>query len=173
MKIVIFGIPGSGKTTFSRKLSKLTHTPIFHIDRHFFQKGGWVERSQEDFLNDVRHQLTKDSWIFDGNGMHFLEMRFKEADLVIYCARSRLLCIFRLIYRWLSTLGSHQPDSPEGASKSISLRLLKYLWNYSKRYQPMINSLKERYPDVEFIELRSKHDFNIILKRFQKLSNCI
>lgn len=89
MKILVFGIPGSGKTTFSNRLSEITKTPVFHVDRHFFESGkGWKERLEEDFLNDVRNQLEKDSWIIDGNGMRTLEMRFKEADLIIFCAQS-------------------------------------------------------------------------------------
>lgn len=66
MKILVFGIPGSGKTTFSNRLSEITNIPVFHIDRHFFETGkGWKKRPHQDFLSDVKDQLEKDTWIID------------------------------------------------------------------------------------------------------------
>lgn len=168
MKFLIFGTPGSGKTTFSNRLSKITDIPVFHIDRHFFKKGReWIERPQEDFLKDVKEQLEKDSWIIDGNGMRSLEMRFKEAHLAIFCDFPRLICIFRIFYRWISTLGKEKPDGPEDAINKVSFRILKYLWKFPSRYHS-INRLKELYPNVEFIHASSQKDLEHILKRFSK-----
>ncbi|MBN1914993.1 MAG: AAA family ATPase, partial [Parachlamydiales bacterium] len=83
MKILIFGIPGSGKTLLARKMSKELDLPVFHIDKHFFEKG-WVERDHDHFLEDVKAVLKRENWIIDGNGMRTLEMRYKKANIVIY-----------------------------------------------------------------------------------------
>ena len=171
MKVLVFGIPGSGKTTFSNRLSEITGTPVFHVDRHFFRKGrGWVERPQEEFLKDVKEQLEKDSWIIDGNGMRSLEMRFKEANLAIYFNFPRKICIFRIFYRWTSTLGQEKTDGPEGAINNISFHLLKYLWKFPSRYTPAINALKKRHLNVEFIHVRSQEDLELILNRLTNSS---
>lgn len=169
MKVLVFGIPGSGKTTFSNRLSKLTDTPVFHIDRHFFQNGkGWVERPREDFLNDVRKHLKEETWIIDGNGMRSLEMRFKEADIAIYCAFPRWICMLRIFYRWISTLGKEKLDGPEGSVNNVSLKLLKYLWNFPSRYSTAIKVLSERHPNVEFVHATNRSDLEEILNRFKK-----
>ncbi|MCB1108928.1 MAG: GNAT family N-acetyltransferase [Chlamydiia bacterium] len=167
MKILIFGIPGSGKTQLARKVSRALRLPIFHIDKHFFKKG-WLERDHDHFLEDVKSVLKKDNWIIDGNGMRTLEMRYKEATVAIYCKLPRLLCLFRIFYRWLSTLGKAKDDGPEGATNSISWKLIKYLWNFPNKYQEKIEKLNLKYPEVNFLEILSKGAMNYIQKNCQE-----
>lgn len=167
MKLLIFGIPGSGKTTFANRLGAVTGIEVFHIDRHFFESGGWSERPQEDFLRDVKKCLERTSWIIDGNGMRTLEMRFKEADIAIYCCPPRWICLERVLYRWLITLGQVKPDGPEGATNSVSWRLVKYLWKFTERYDSPINTLRKRYPTVRFFCVKSSQEFDHL---FQKLT---
>ncbi len=166
MKILVFGIPGSGKTTFSNRLSEITGIPVFHIDRHFFEPGpGWKKRPHEDFLDDVRGQLEKDRWIIDGNGMRTLEMRFKEANLVIYCAQPLWKCYFRIVKRAIAgfALGRERADCPEGAANIITWRLLSYVWNFKAKYGPSIDKLHRQYPGIEFIHASSDQDLQKIL----------
>lgn len=33
MKILLIGIPGAGKSTFSKKLADTTHLPLLHLDK--------------------------------------------------------------------------------------------------------------------------------------------
>lgn len=47
------------------------------------------------------------------------------------------------------------------SSKSFEIRyqdLLSYMWNYEQRINPLLNVLKNQYPKVKFIELRSSYD---------------
>lgn len=100
MKVLIFGLPGAGKTNLSQKLSNFTGIPVFHVDKHFFEHD-WRERPIELFYEDVSAELGKEQWIIDGNAMASLESRFCEADVAIYYHFSRLSCLFRLFYRKL------------------------------------------------------------------------
>jgi hypothetical protein len=102
--------------------------------------------------------------------MRSLEMRFKEADLVIYCALPLLTCFYRIFYRSFAWyfFGKERPDCPEGSDNYVTFRLLKYVWNFSSKYNPMIYALKDNHPHVEFIPVHSKKDLESILKRFTK-----
>lgn len=157
MRICIFGIPGSGKTSFARSISPSLGIPVFHIDKHFFEKG-WIERNHDLFLEDVRSVLQNKDWIIDGNGMRTLEMRYREADIVIYFRFPRLLCLYRIFFRWFSLRGLPKEDGPEGSSNSVSRKLVTYLWNFQKKYGATIQDLQKRYPGVRFFEVRSEQD---------------
>ncbi|PIS00324.1 MAG: hypothetical protein COT84_08225 [Chlamydiae bacterium CG10_big_fil_rev_8_21_14_0_10_35_9] len=166
MKILVFGVPGSGKTHLANKISKTFDLPIFHIDKHFFEKG-WVERDPELFLKDVRSFLKKDRWVIDGNGMRTLEMRYKEADIVIYCRLPKLTCLYRVLYRWVSTLNRSKEDGPEGSTNSISWKLIKYLWNFTEKYQEQIKELQMKYPKTTLYEIHTKQEMNDFQKNYK------
>lgn len=158
MKLLIFGIPGSGKTTFSNRVSMKTGIPVFHIDRHLFEPGrGWQKRPQEDFLSDVRQCLRKDRWIIEGTGMRSLEMRYKEADLAIFCALPLQICTYRVYRRalmgWVKK--EKRPDCPEDHGHRVSKELIRYMWNFRKKYGQKIQELQKGYPQVHFFEARS------------------
>lgn len=38
------------------------------------------------------------------------------------------------------------------------------MWNYEQRINPLINVLKNQYPKVKFIELRSPHDVAYLMR---------
>lgn len=42
-KIMVFGLPGSGKSTFATKLAQFLNLPIYHLDKHFYVEN-WIER---------------------------------------------------------------------------------------------------------------------------------
>jgi adenylate kinase family enzyme len=48
-KIMIFGRPGSGKSTFALDLQKMLKIPFYHLDKYFF-RDNWVERDYDEFL---------------------------------------------------------------------------------------------------------------------------
>jgi adenylate kinase family enzyme len=50
-KVMIFGRPGSGKSTFALKLSQTTGLPLYHLDKYFFESH-WKERNYQEFLSD-------------------------------------------------------------------------------------------------------------------------
>lgn len=171
MKILIFGIPGSGKTTFSNRVSILTGIPIFHIDKHLFEEGkGWRKRPPEDFLADVKRELEKDSWIIEGCGMRSLEMRYKEADIAVFCSLPLSVCFFRIFSRASKGLflRKKRPDCPDGAGNLVSMRLLKYMWNFEKIYGSVVDELNRRYPEVEHMKAGSNADLMEIYDRLAK-----
>lgn len=152
-KIVIFGIPGSGKSTFALQLSDALKLPLYHLDRFFFVEN-WEERNREEFLRIQQKIVDLDVWIIDGNSVQSLEMRYCKADLVLYFRLNRLLCFYRIFKRFFSK-DPRISDRADGCPERVSIDLIRYLWGFPKEKKPLIENLKARYPQVVFHEIRS------------------
>ena len=67
-KIMVFGLPGSGKSTFATKLAQYLNLPIFHLDKHFYVEN-WVERNYQEFLDIQQSFVKQPKWVIDGNAL--------------------------------------------------------------------------------------------------------
>lgn len=153
---MIFGRPGSGKSTFAKKLSISLNLPLYHLDKYFFVQD-WKERDYEEFLKIQSEIIAKDSWIIDGNSLKSLEMRWARAELVLYFNYSRLLCLKRLFKRFIQPDISID-DRAIGCKEIIRIRLVRYMWTFEKRAENQIQNLQAKYPKKYFIQLKSDVD---------------
>ncbi len=161
-KIMIFGRPGSGKTTFAYALHQATKLPLHHLDQHFF-KANWIERDYQEFLKIQQSIVDQEFWIIDGNSTKSLEMRFSRADLVLYFNFQRWICYLRTVKRLFYPNHSIQ-DCAEGCKKNIRFVLLKYMWSFEDRVARQLALLKKKYPHVQFMELTSSKDSKNLAK---------
>lgn len=91
-KVLVIGCPGSGKSTFSRKLSAKTGIPLFYLDMIFHR----VDRticSEEEFDQQLNQILEKDEWIMDGNYGRTLSIRLERCDTVFWLDYPLTLCL--------------------------------------------------------------------------------
>lgn len=150
-KIMIFGRPGSGKSTFACQLAAQTGLPLTHLDKYFFVSG-WVERDNKEFMV-IQESITKsNAWIIDGNNIKSLETRWKEADLVLYFNYNKIICLFRLIKR-LFAKDKNIQDRANNCPEVLRLKLIKYMWTFENRVVNIIDNLKANYPSTKFIEI--------------------
>ena len=147
-KIVITGLPGSGKTSFATKLSKSLNIPLYHLDKIVFLPGG-AKRDKNEFIQLQNEIIKKKEWIIEGCGLSTLEMRYSQAAIVIYFEVSRWLCLWRSLKRFLLERNLH-PDTPEGCSKVFNFTLIKYIWGFKKNHKLKIKQLQRSYPKVKF-----------------------
>lgn len=150
---MIFGRPGSGKSTFALALSQVTGLPLHHLDKHFY-KANWRERDHQEFLNIQQSIIKSDSWIVDGNSTKSLEMRYSKADLVLYFNYPRWICYLRIFQR-LFKKNSAIDDRASGCKETVRWSLLRYMWSFEERVAKPIDVLKEKYPSTRFVEITS------------------
>lgn len=153
---MIFGRPGSGKSTFALWLSGALDLPLHHLDKHFFIEN-WGNRDYGEFLNIQRSIINTDSWIIDGNSVRSLAMRFEPADLVLYFNYPINICYFRVLKRIFLT-GRNIDDRAPGCKEVIRWPLLTYMWNFAKRMEPVMSAFKAQYPNKVFREIKSNAD---------------
>ena len=59
-RVLVIGMAGSGKSTFSRALSAKTGVPVIHLDFHYW-KPGWVKPSDDEWRDKQRGLLAGDA----------------------------------------------------------------------------------------------------------------
>ena len=156
MRIVIFGRPGSGKSTFAVNLGAKTGTPVYHLDKYFFDDH-WRERNTEDFMRDQHEIVSKESWIIDGNSLRSLDIRYAKADAVIYFYLPFYLCLFRTFKRFFIK-DVRIDDRAENCHEKVSWKLVKYMRSFEERAQKELMVLRKKYPKIRFYEVRSDEE---------------
>ena len=80
-KVLVIGCPGSGKSTFARRLRDRTGLPLYPLDL-LWHRPDKTTVSETEFDAALAEILRKDRWIIDGNFSRTLERRLAECDTV-------------------------------------------------------------------------------------------
>ncbi len=160
---MIFGRPGSGKSTFALKLHELTGLPLYHLDKYFFTSH-WVERVPEEFLDIQCSLVAQDSWIIDGNSTKTLEIRYARADLVLYFNYPKWICLYRILKRRFIK-DKRIDDRADKFPEIIRPNFITYMWQFEKRVANQLKYLKDKYPTTHFCEIKLGEDLNKLEKR--------
>jgi len=159
---MIFGRPGSGKTTVAIQLHKLTSIPLYHLDKYFFL-ANWSKRPTAEFLSIQEAFVDQAAWIIDGNCTASLEMRYAKADVCLYFNVSRLTCLWRLVRRQFQHR-SHIDDRADDCPEKIRWQLIKYMWTFQDRVRDQISYMRNKYPQVQFVEVKNDNQMKSVLK---------
>ncbi len=118
-RVVVTGMAGAGKSTFSRALAAKTGLPLIHLDLHSWNPG-WIRVPQEELVEKQKVLLSADRWIVDSNDVDD-ELLFTRADTLVILATPWWLCSWRAFRRGLR----RPPGStlPDGCEESFSQRV--------------------------------------------------
>ena len=148
-RIVVTGMAGSGKSTFSRELAARTCLPLLHLDLQFW-KPGWVAPAEAEWREKQGSLLAGDEWIADGNYHETLDLRLERADTIVYLATPWLVCAARAFLRAFRRYG----ELPEGCEQS-DWRRLRDEWRVAAR--TVRNRRFEPERERELIAMHGQH----------------
>ncbi len=117
-RVVVTGMAGAGKSTFSRALSAKTGLPVIHLDLHSWNPG-WVRRPEDEFREKQRALLAGQKWIVDGNVAP--DLGFERGETLVFLDTPWWICARRAFVRGLRRPRGFQP--PEGCDDSAWRRL--------------------------------------------------
>ncbi len=163
-RIVILGCAGSGKSTLARRLGESLDLPVVHLDALYWRPG-WIESDLAAFRDRVAQAVAGDRWICDGGYSRTYDLRFPYADTVTWLQRSRWLCLRRVIWRALSTLGRTRDDMAPGCPEHFpELKFLLFIWTWERLTRPKIEAGLARYaPTTPRIVLSSDAEVEAFL----------
>ena len=136
-RVMVIGCGGAGKTTFARNLHSITGIKLIHLDQHYWQ-ADWVETNSADWEKKVEQLSAEEEWIIDGNYGGTMDIRLSKADTVIFINRSKWLCIYRVLYRFIKNVGRSREDMAEGCPERFTWDFIKYIYHYNNTRRPQI-----------------------------------
>ncbi|MFN0065227.1 MAG: hypothetical protein ACKVOH_03205 [Chlamydiales bacterium] len=140
-KFALIGLPGSGKSTFASKIGGILGIPVHHLDRHMFESDR-KKKDKQEFIEIQKAMLDEDAWVVEGCSFSTFEMRFANADALIYFHFSRLVCFFRLF----KILFNYERNF--GGLRAVTWEILKYTWNFDGGKRAKIEELRSTYPQT-------------------------
>lgn len=169
-RIMVIGCSASGKSTFARRLGKITGLPVTHLD-NLFWKSGWIEEDREVFRRKQQEVIDTDRWIIDGHYKSTMDIRLERADFVFWYRLSRYKCISGYIRRMLKGMikKGGRPDITEGCNEKLDFEFMKYIWNFNKTQVKPTEELLKHYPNIKVIIFNSRKQADKFLARLSHI----
>lgn len=168
-RVVVTGMAGAGKSTFSRALGERTGLPVILLDVHFWRPG-WVEPSEEDWRDQQHELLRGDEWIADGNYHATLDLRLERADTVVFLDTPWWTCSRRALVRGIRRRAPGF-QLPNGCDESAWLRfraesrLAWRIWRGRRTERELELGLVARHAaHAATFLVRSKRDLQALLR---------
>ena len=143
-RVLVLGSPGSGKSTFARKLGAVTGLPVVHLDQLYWSEG-WVPVASELFTARLDKVLAEPCWIVDGDYVGTLDLRLAHADMVVILQYHRVICLWRIARRLIRHYGRVRPDTAKGCPERVDLDFIRYIWRFPRRNRPLVEAVLDRH----------------------------
>ena len=134
-KIIVIGCPGSGKSTFARKLRDVTGLPLYYLDM-LYHRPDRTTAPREEFDAALADILAKDEWIIDGNYLRTMPLRLSACDAVFFFD----IPIEQCLEGAASRIGTVREDLP-WTEKELDPEFRQYIIDFPKDQLPVIRRL--------------------------------
>ena len=162
-KVIVIGCPGSGKSTFSKALHKITDIPLFHLDMIFWNADKTtVEKTV--FLDRLLKIVQKDEWIIDGNYASTMELRMQACDTIIFLDYPLDVCLNGIKER----KGKPRSDLPWIEPDEDDVEFIEFIKNYNSQSRPKVMELLDSYSHKDIIMFSTRTQAEEFLIKIQR-----
>ena len=163
-RIMIIGSPGSGKSTFARKLRDKTGLPLYYLDM-IKHKPDRTTISSEEFDQKLNEILDENQWIIDGNYQRTLEARMKKCDTIILFDLPTDVCLEGAKMR----IGTKREDLPWIETEvTFESEFKQWIVEFYNKSLPRIYNLLGKYNDKEIVIFKSREETDFYLGDLQQ-----
>lgn len=160
-KIIIIGSPGSGKSTFARRLHELTSLPLYHLDM-IWHKPDRTNITKPEFDERLKEIINRDRWIIDGNYQRTIEMRLSACDTVFLLDYPLEVCLAGAAER----VGKKRSDLP-WVEAELDPEFEQWIKDFPVQKLPQIYQLLDKYKDRNIIIFKSRGEAEKYLSELQ------
>ena len=154
-RVAIIGPGGAGKSTLARQIGEKTDLPVVHLDSLYWH-AGWVETPKAAWEQAVRAVTAGETWITDGNFGGTMDLRLAAADTILFLDLPPLLCVVRVLRRFLRFRHQSRPDMAPGCPEKLDLVFLKWIWNYRRDRRPgVLKRISEQAAGAKLVHLQT------------------
>ena len=164
-KIAVFGKPGNGKSTLSKKLALATGIKLYALDSILYEPNG-EEVDREKYDEAHENIISSEEWIIEGFGpmdsLKSFNARIEEADTLIYIELSYAVTYWLVTKRFIKGLFVKPEGWPEDSSilkgtlESYKvLKLCPQFWN-----DQFLQNLEKRSANKSLHVIRSVSELN-------------
>jgi adenylate kinase family enzyme len=162
-KINVVGTSGSGKSTFSKRLSKILNIRYIEMDKIFWGPN-WYWPTDEEFFGNLKNALKNESWVLDGNYTRTIPIKWEKVDTVVWLDYPFPTTLFRAVKRALRRSFTQEElwegtGNRESFKKSFLSRESIILWTIKthsqvrKKYESYM--IDPKFSHIKFVRLRS------------------
>ncbi|MDV4150563.1 hypothetical protein R0131_06915 [Clostridium sp. AL.422] len=161
MKVLIFGIVASGKTTLSRKLSLKYNIPCYEGDSIAWGGKGEVryKRSDLEQLNTILEIDSKGDWIIEGTYRQSQKCAFDMCDIIIFLDPPLYIRKVRIITRFIK-----QKLGIEKCNYNPTFKMLKNMFKWTKDFENKRSKYENMLLEYEDKLIRIKNGKEIEVK---------
>ena len=138
-KVIVIGCPGGGKSTFARRLHKLSGLPLHHLDT-IWHKPDRTTVSRQEFDEKLGLLLAQDEWIIDGNYNRTMERRMAACDTVFLMDYPTDVCLAGAAAR----VGQVREEMP-WTEETLDPEFAQYIRDFAARQLPRVYELLAQY----------------------------
>jgi len=133
-RVMIIDSPGTGKSTFAKKLAVKTGFPLIHLDFYYHDKTKNYLTDKEAWKAQVDEFTARPTWIIDGNYGRTMAERMQRADTIFYFNMPRRTALWGVIKRRANAHRTVRTDMPQGWKERAGWKFLKYVWTFRGNY---------------------------------------
>ncbi|MFC6177468.1 topology modulation protein [Companilactobacillus huachuanensis] len=169
MNIIIVGNSGTGKSTLSKKIARITDYPLMHLDV-LWHTTDYSDTAKAWFIQRQQLFMNQKNWIIDGNYSGTMGLRISQADIIIWLKLNRTRALIRVLKR--SLIFRLDKGSRLGMAEQFNEHLdrdyLDFLKNVLSYDEARIKGLIEQYKKAgaKVIVLTNSRSKRLFLKIF-------